>query len=249
MTDEDIIRTLEAAGKYRVLRRLQLRKRYHEHDGSETKLAIFLDLETTGLNYETNEIIEIAMVPFEFSSDGRIFEVHEGFSQFQEPKSGTVPDEITKITGITSDMVRGKSIDGAKVAEIITPAALIIAHNANFDRKFAEKAFDDFSMKAWACSMTQIPWAEESFESAKLEYLAMKSGFFYDGHRAAVDCNAAIELLSKPLPVSGTLALVALLENARKPTCRVWAEGSPFDFKDILKSRGYRWNDGDKRLC
>ena len=32
---------------------------------------------------------------------------------------------------------------------------------------------------------------------------------------------------------------------ARHPTCRVWAEGSPFDFKDILKARGYRWNDGN----
>jgi DNA polymerase-3 subunit epsilon len=25
---------------------------------------------------------------------------------------------------------------------------------------------------------------------------------------------------------------------------RIWAEGSPFDMKDELKKRGYRWNDG-----
>ncbi len=36
--------------------------------------------------------------------------------------------------------------------------------------------------------MTQAPWAEEYFEGAKLEYLAMKNGFFHDGHRAAVNC-------------------------------------------------------------
>jgi DNA polymerase-3 subunit epsilon len=47
------------------------------------------------------------------------------------------------------------------------------------------------------------------------------------------------------LPQSGTLALSALLETARQATCRVWAEGSPFDFKAILKARGYRWNDGN----
>jgi DNA polymerase-3 subunit epsilon len=29
----------------------------------------------------------------------------------------------------------------------------------------------------------------------------------------------------------------------RLPT--IWAEGAPFDFKDILKARGYRWNDGN----
>ena len=141
-------------------------------------------------------------------------------------------------------MVRGKTIDPAKVAEIASPAALIIAHNASFDRKFAENAFDVFSTKAWACSMTQISWKAEHFDGTKLEYLAMKSGFFYDGHRAAIDCHAAIELLSRPLPASGKLALQTLLEEARQPTCRVWADGSPFDLKDTLKARGYRWNDG-----
>ncbi len=244
MNHEDLIETLEATGDYRVLRRLRPRTRYHEPDGSDTKLAIFIDLETTGLDPEKNEIIELAMVPFKFSGDGRIFEVYEAFNELQEPSSGTVPEEITRITGITTDMVRGQKIDGDKVTEIAAPAALVIAYNASFDRKFAEKAFDVFSTKSWACSMTQVPWTEEQFEGVKLEYLAMKSGFFYDGHRAAVDCYAAIELLSKPLPRSSRSALQALLEEARKPTCRVWAEGAPYDFKDHLKARGYRWSDG-----
>ena len=244
MKHEDLIATLEYTGDYRVLRRLLSPAYFYEPDGTHTKLAIFLDLETTGLNPETNEIIEIAMVPFEYSSDGRIFKVHDAFNELQEPRSGSIPEEITRITGITDDMVRGHKIDADKVMEIVTPAALIIAHNASFDRKFAEKMFDVFSTKAWACSMTQVPWAEEHFDGAKLEYLAMKSGFFYDAHRAAVDCHAAIELLSKPLPRSGKLTLQSLLEEARKPMFRVWAEGSPFDFKDVLKARGYRWSDG-----
>ncbi len=33
-----------------------------------------------------------------------------------------------------------------------------------------------------------------------------------------------------------------LLENARKPQYQLWAENAPFDFKDVLKNRGYRWN-------
>ena len=244
MKHEDLIATLEYTGDYRVLRRLLSPAYFYEPDGTHTKLAIFLDLETTGLNPETNEIIEIAMVPFEYSSDGRIFKVHDAFNELQEPRSGSIHEEITRITGITDDMVRGHKIDADKVMEIVTPAALIIAHNASFDRKFAEKMFDVFSTKAWACSMTQVPWAEEHFDGAKLEYLAMKSDFFYDAHRAAVDCHAAIELLSKPLPRSGKLTLQSLLEEARKPMFRVWAEGSPFDFKDVLKARGYRWSDG-----
>ena len=245
MDHEDLARTLDETGDYRVLRRLKHHQHVNAPDGTETKLAIFLDLETTGLDPERDEIIELAMVPFRYSNDGRIFEVHEAFDELREPNSGTIPEEITRITGITDEMVRGKTINSERVAEIAAPAALIIAHNANFDRKFAEKAFDVFSTKAWACSMTQIPWKQELFEGMKLEYLSMKSGFFYDAHRAETDCHAGVELLSKPLPQSGTLALQALLEEARTPTCRVWAENAPFDFKDMLKARGYRWNDGN----
>jgi DNA polymerase-3 subunit epsilon len=39
-------------------------------------------------------------------------------------------------------------------------------------------------------------------------------------------------------------ALALLLERARKKTMRVWAEQSPFDLKDTLKRRGYKWSDG-----
>ncbi len=245
MSHNDTIEMLEATGDYRVLHRLRPQTSINRPDGTETKLAIFLDLETTGLNPEKDEIIELAMVPFRFSSDGRIFEVLEAYDELQEPSRETIPEEITRITGITDEMVRGKMINSERVAEIAAPAALIIAHNANFDRKFAEKAYDVFSTKAWACSMTQVPWKKELFEGLKLEYLAMKSGFFYDAHRASTDCHAGIELLSRPLPQSGDLALHTLLDEARKPTCRVWAENAPFDFKDILKARGYSWNDGN----
>jgi DNA polymerase-3 subunit epsilon len=44
--------------------------------------------------------------------------------------------------------------------------------------------------------------------------------------------------------VLGASALAVLLDQAGKKTIRVWAEQSPFDLKDVLKRRGYRWCDG-----
>ncbi len=38
------------------------------------------------------------------------------------------------------------------------------------------------------------------------------------------------------------LCWVRLLENARTKELKVWALNSPFDSKDVLKERGYRWN-------
>jgi DNA polymerase-3 subunit epsilon len=93
--------------------------------------------------------------------------------------------------------------------------------------------------------MSQIDWTDEGYEGTKLAYLAMGAGFFYDRHRAANDCLAAIELLATPLPKSGRPAMNRLLEKARRPGWRIWAEKSPFKLKDELKARGYRWSGDD----
>ena len=242
---EALIEKLENSSEYKVLKRLSPPHQYNPPDGTATKIAVYIDLETTGLNHETDEIIEIALVPFRYSTDGRIFELLTPYNELQEPKSGLISEEITKITGITNEIVKGRNIDLQNVIDCVSEASLIIAHNAEFDRKFAEAEFEIFNTKPWACSLNQIPWREEGLDSGKLEYLAMKSGFFYEAHRATTDCYAGIELLSQRLPNSRRLAFQVLLTTARKDSRRIWAEQAPFDFKDILKSRGYRWNDGN----
>lgn len=80
----------------------------------------------------------------------------------------------------------------------------------------------------------------------KLGYLLTDYGFFHKGHRAIDDCHALMALLARPLRTSGRLALSSLLETARKPTVRLWAEGAAFETKDALKGRGFRWN-GQRR--
>lgn len=184
------------------------------------------------------------MVKFEFSVDGRIFHVLDTFNELRQPAS-PVPTEITRITGITDEMVADKTIDPAEVATFVDDAAVIIAHNAAFDRKFSERFAHCFASRAWACSVTEVNWRDEGYEGSRLGYLLMGTGLFHDGHRAVEDCRALLEILTKPLPRSGELGLKRLLDTARKATVRVWAENSPFDCKDVLRSRGYRWNPGD----
>ena len=238
---ETMAAVLEASGDYRVLRKLKSRTSLLPPDGTPTRKGMFVDVETTGLDPTRDEIIELAMVPFTYGMDGRIFEIHPAFHRFREP-SNPIPPEITALTGITADMVAGQSIDPAEVTAFATGSALVIAHNAAFDRRVLEKLSETFSVLPWACSMTQVDWAAEGYEGTKLAYLAGAAGFFYDRHRAPNDCMAAIELLASPLPTSGEPAMARLLERARRPTWRVWAENSPFDLKNILKARGYRWN-------
>lgn len=236
---------LQASGQYRVHRRLQPRLRINDSRGAPTHLGLFVDVETTGLDPKKHEIIELGMIPFSYLSDGLICDIGPPFAQFQEPTS-TIPPAITRLTGITDAMVAGQQIDVNAVRALVDRSSLVIAHNASFDRPFLERLSDAFVLKPWACSMSQVEWIDEGYEGVKLAYLAAGAGFFYDRHRAVHDCQAAIELLAAPLPLSGVPAMQKMLEKARRPSWRIWAENSPFNLKDVLKARGYRWNgDGN----
>ena len=118
-------------------------------------------------------------------------------------------------------------------------ANIVIAHNARFDRPFVEERLADFKSIDWGCSLADINWEEESVEGLKLEYIAYKYGFFYEGHRATMDCQAGIEILSRTLPCSGEPVLKRLLDRAKRMDVRIWVDGAPFDKKDALKARGY----------
>jgi len=238
---EQLARRLEASGDYKILRRLRPRAAIVPPTGMAVRTGLVVDVETTGLDAKRDEIIELAMTPFTYSLDGIIYGVGESFQRLRQP-SRPIPLEITAITGIDDEMVAGHVIDPAEVAAFAAPAAVVIAHNAAFDRRFLEKFCAVFTTKPWACSMTQVDWAAEGYEGTKLAYLMQTAGLFYDRHRALHDCLATIELLAAELPKSGGSALSRLLEVARTPTWRIWAENSPYELKDVLKARGYRWN-------
>jgi DNA polymerase-3 subunit epsilon len=92
--------------------------------GTEPKQALFVDVETTGLDHQTDEIIELAMVPFTYGPDGQIHEVKEPFQRFNQP-SKPISAEITRLTGITDEMVAGHVIDPAEVETFAQEAVLV----------------------------------------------------------------------------------------------------------------------------
>lgn len=242
MDFEQMAQILEATGDFRVLRRLRPHASVAPPLGVELRTGVFLDVETTGLDPARNEIIELAMVPFEYAaSSGQIFRVGEPLQQLNEPRD-PIPSEITALTGLTDEMVAGHKLDVDLINATAETAALIIAHNAAFDRPFAERVSAVFKVKPWACSMCGVPWKEEGIEGRRLSDLLARFGLFFDGHRAAEDCAAAIELLTMQLPKSGKFVMGALLEEARTTLYRISAEGAPFESREELKVRGYRWN-------
>jgi len=240
---EECIKKLEASGDYKVIRRFKPVERYQQDNESEKRIGIYLDTETTGLDPEEDAIIELAMVPFEFDSEGNVYRILPEYNALQDP-GFPIPDLAKEITGITDEIVAGQSIDLAQVSKMLAEAVIVIAHNARFDRPFVENLLDDFKDISWACSIADVNWNAEGMEGVKLEFLAYKYGFFFEGHRASIDCLAGIEILNQFLLKSGDRVLKRLLKSARRTDVRLWAEGAPFEKKDDLKKRGYRWSPG-----
>jgi len=245
ISETELIDQLEKTGNYKISKKLEPQESYNEDDGSEKKIAIFLDVETTGKETMEDEIIELGMVAFEYSPEsGKIFKILNNFNELEEPNVPISP-EASEVNGITMEMVKGHKIEDDKVEEFISKAVIIISHNALFDRQFVEKRFSCFVQKNWACSINDVSWKENGFNNRSLEFLAYKFDYFFDAHRAYIDCLASIHLLSKTLPKYENLALQDLIVNARQTTNRISTKGIHISYKDKLKARNYKWNPKD----
>ena len=240
---ELMARFLESTGDFRITRRLAPMVPASSGTCSKSYKAVYVDVETTGLEPESDEIIEVGLIPFFFTPDGEITSIHAPFDGLRQP-SRPVPPLITELTGIDDAMLAGRNVVPQDLDPFLEGANLVIAHNAGFDRSFLERTFPAFRSLPWACSLSDVPWREEGIRSTNLVSLAGTFGFLYDAHRAVDDCHAAVEVLGRRLPRTGRRVLGVLLERARRPMFRIWALGAPFEAKETLKGRGYRWHPG-----
>lgn len=241
LSEEEMVRRLEESGRYRIIRQIVQRPVVTDPRPGFSRIGILVDTETTGLNPREAEVIEIGAIAFTYGEGGEFGDVIGTFSALQQP-SRAIPTEITDLTGITDEMVAGQMIDQNALRRFVEPADLIIAHNAAFDRPFCEGLSDSFRDKDWGCSNAEIAWRNRGFEGSKLGYLLQQCGLFHNGHRALDDCFALLEVLLREDGAGSAFA--ELIVSSRRTVNRVWAENSPFETKDTLKARGYRWSNG-----
>jgi DNA polymerase-3 subunit epsilon len=239
---EALAQQLEQHPDYQILRRLRPRLDWPAQSGGAVTRIVVLDTETTGLDQSRECIIELAMLCVDIDLTTGLpvgpVQVYDGLEDPKKP----IPKEIVTITGITDADVRGQALDEARIDTLLNGADLVVAHNAGFDRPFVERRIPRFANLRWACSFADIDWKAQGRSSAKLENLAQALGLFYDAHRAEMDCHALLAVLAAPLPKSGYTGLQALVQAAAQPSFTLQATQAPFEAKDKLKARGYRWN-------
>lgn len=242
MNLEQLAATLSADPDYKVLRRLKPRKELAPASNSALAKGVVIDTETTGLDPDTCKIIEIGLIAFEYDPlTGQPIRVIGSYGALEDP-GHPLSTETTQITGITDVMVAGQRIDDDRVIALVANASIVIAHNSDFDRPFLENRLPVFASLPWACSLSEIDWVSEKLGSRKLDYIAFQMGFFFGAHRAEEDCQALLEILSHPLPVSGQAGLKPLLDRLPNISYTLYALNSPFASKVDLKARQYRWD-------
>lgn len=161
-----------------------------------TPLVAF-DTETTGLKAESDYIIEIGAVRF-----GAKGVTGEPFSAMIKPPI-PIPQEITKITGITDDDVRGASSASEVLPRFLEYIgdAVLVAHNAGFDLGFVSSELQRASLAPLdgrACdtlTMYRRLWPGLPKGSYKLDSLADKCGIDKgQSHRATDDALTCARL-------------------------------------------------------
>lgn len=151
---------------------------------------VVLDLETTGLLPEYNEIIEIGAVRF-VNCD--IIEEFDCLIKPKQPISGFITDH----TMITNDMVKNASAIEDKLLSLMEfiGSDVIVAHNASVNAKFLlanlDRHLPDYEFKnqvtdTLSMAKKYLPFLKDHKLPTIKQYLNMKP---VDSHRAVDNCK------------------------------------------------------------
>ena len=239
--------TLVQSGLFKVQQKIQPRRFYNPESIDENQMHVgsVLDVETTGLDVNECEMINIAMVQFTYDMTGRIHSVVNFVDEFQQPKD-PIPEQASKVNGITDERVKGKAFNMTKIRNMINSSEILIAHQAQFDRRFMSKVFPEVNDKIWCCTLTQVEWEKDFGLKAKdLSWIGTNFGFFFDAHLALPDCWATLEILNKKNS-EDQFILSYLLDTLNKKQSLIKCIGSPFPKNNDLKSKDYHYSGDEK---
>jgi DNA polymerase-3 subunit epsilon len=156
-----------------------------------------VDIEATGGNHVKGKIIEIAIIHFDGSKI-----IHE-YSTLVNP--GTKIDwYVTKLTGITNEMVKEAPTFGDVAAEILSliEGRIFVAHDVDFDYKFVKSELRRVGLDINEPKVCTIRLSEKHLPQANsysLGKLCDEMGIPIPKevrHRAAGDAKATAQLLS-----------------------------------------------------
>ncbi len=153
---------------------------------------VVFDLETTGFSAQNDRITEIGAVRIK---DGKLL---DSFGTFVNPEK-KIPAEITKITGITDEMVADAPLEREAVSALLDFAgdATLVAHNANFDLSFIRAVAARHNLPRAKDGIDTVALARRALptlKNHKLDTLASYFSLAFNHHRAEEDARVTAQI-------------------------------------------------------
>ncbi len=168
------------------------------------KSIVIFDTETTGLNFSSDQIIELAAIKIQRAGNGKAAITREIDEFIELPEGKKLDPFVVNLTGITDEMLLKYGISYEKAAKlfyelICEGPTLLVAHNAQFDLMFARKLLRGCKFEYELCFLDSLtvykdrrPYPhklQNAIEAYGLE------GRVQNSHRAIDDVKALMEVL------------------------------------------------------
>lgn len=154
------------------------------------KNYIVFDLETTGLDRSTCQIIEIGAIKYENHIKTDVFH------SYIKP-IGKIPERITELTGITDEMV-ADAPEPTDVLEKLLPFLgdyVMIAHNSNYDMPILQRYYGEHLKKHLNNSVIDTLLLAriylDELNNHKLPTIKKHFDLSFGSHNALDDCETA----------------------------------------------------------
>lgn len=208
-------------------------------------MLVAFDLETTGLNTETDEIIELGYALYDLQNPAPLLMR----SHLVVPKV-PVNEEVTKITGIDNQMIQeyGETLDYVlrELFDIIVKyrATYYVAHNGlDYDIPMLKNHFSRAGVQYPNLKVidtkVDLPLAYTP-KSTSLVYMAADHGFINPfPHRALTDAMTCMRLLKQ----YDILKVIAITNT---PMLEIRADVN-YDRRELAKKAGFNW-DAERKI-
>ena len=156
---------------------------------------LILDTETTGLDPSKGaKVIEVAALLFNVEHKQIIQSISTLLTCDDNPVQ-----EINKIDPLWTQCNKVELAALKFVGQMSNESSFIVAHNAEFDKKFMETLdiWHPFKDKQWVCTQKNFGWPVQLFRM-RLQDICEAMGVQYiNAHRALADCTFLAECFKK----------------------------------------------------